>query len=173
MKNSWNLFCLCALIALNFASCSTDPCGNDKDDFLAKFDVLIDKIEKIDYDTKDSKWEGYNTDFKKMIEECYKVHEDDLSSREEKRFWKKTTLYYVKTFSGQVNFEEQAAEIGKLIDDNLEDVSGKLSKAFKDMDININMDEGELEELFEELGSDIEKMGEKWGKKLEKILEKE
>jgi len=173
MKNLVKSFGLLFLATITLTSCSVDPCGNDKDAFLKNFDTLVDKVEDIDYDTENSKWEGYNEDFKKLVEDCYEIHEDDLTRREEKRFWKKTTLYYVKTFSGQVNFEEQAAEFGKLLDDNIEGISEEIGQAVKDIDLDININEEELEELFEELGDDIEKMGKKWGRKLEKILEKE
>jgi len=173
MKNQIKLFFALFVILLIAQSCSTDPCGNNKNDFLRKFNSLVDKVENIDYDTKDRNWEKYNQEFEHMIKECYKIYEDDLSSMEERSLWKKTSKYYVRTFAGNVNLEEQAAEFSRLIEDNVGEVSESLSKAIKDIDISINIDEEEIEALMEELGSDIEKMGNKWGKKLEKLLEKD
>ncbi len=169
MKFYWIVFC----IALVTQSCSSDPCGNDKDDFIEKFDALVEKVEDIDYDVDDENWEAYNTEFKHLIEECYKIHEDDMSSREERSFAKKTAVYYVKTFSGQVNFEEHAAEIGKLLDNNIDEFSDGINAAIKDFNLDIDIDEAELKELIGEFGDDIESLGKKWGKKLEKIIEKE
>ncbi len=162
---------VCAMLVLT--SCSNDPCGNNKDAFLKNFNALVDKVEAIEYDAKNAKWEGYNEEFKRMVDECYKIHEDDLTRREEKDFGKKVAVYYLKTFKDQVKFEEYAAEFGKLMDDNLDGLSDKISTSIKDLDIDINLNDQEIEELFEELGSDIEKMGKKWGKKLENILQKE
>jgi len=173
MKNQIKLILALLVMILVGQSCSSDPCGNNKDAFLDKFEVLVDKIEGIDYDTEDKNWEKYNEEFEHMIKECYKIHEDDLSSREERRLWKKTTAYYVRTFTGNGDLEKQAAEFGRLIEENVGDVSDKLSKAIDGIDINIDFDEAEIEALLEELGGDIEKMGDKWGKKLEKLLEKE
>jgi len=173
MKNLIKSFSVFAMAAMLLTSCATDPCGNDKDDFLKKFNTLVDKIEAIDYDTENSKWEGYNDEFKNLVEECYKIHEDDLSRREERKFGKQVAVYYVKTFTGNVDIEKHAAEFGKMLDENMGDISNQISKAVEGIDIDINLDDQEIEALFEELGSDIDKMGKKWGKKLEKILEKE
>lgn len=173
MKKQITFLCLGFLSLLMFQSCSSDPCGNDKDDFIEKFDALVEKVEKIEYDTEDKNWEAYNEEFKHMIEECYKIHEDDMSSREERSFAKKTAVYYVKTFSGQVNFEKHAAEIGKLLDNNIDEFSNGINAAIKDFKLDIDIDEAELKELIGEFGDDIESLGKKWGKKLEKIIEKE
>ena len=173
MKNHILFLCFCFTSILMFQSCANDPCGNNKDDFIEKFDDLVDRIEKIDYDTEHKDWEAYNDEFKHLIEECYKIHEDDMSSREERSFAKKTAVYYVKTFSGQVNFEEQAAEFGKLLDDNMEELSEGINAAIKKFKVDIDIDEEELEEMITEFGDDIESLGKKWGKKLEKIIEKE
>ena len=173
MKNLIKSFSVFAMAAMLLTSCATDPCGNDKDDFLKKFNTLVDKIEAIDYDTENSKWEDYNDEFKNLVEECYKIHEDDLSRREERKFGKQVAVYYVKTFTGNVDIEKHAAEFGKMLDENMGDISNQISKAVEGIDIDINLDDQEIEALFEELGSDIDKMGKKWGKKLEKILEKQ
>ena len=173
MKNQILFICFCFTSLLMFQSCSSDPCGNDKDDFLEKFDDLVDRVEKINYDTKHKDWETYNDEFKHMIEECYKLHEDDMRSREERRFAKKTTLYYVKTFTGQVNLEEQAAEFGRLLDDNMAEFSEGINGFIKELNLDIDLNEAELEEMISEFGDDIESLGKKWGKKLEKIIEKE
>ena len=173
MKNHILFLCFSLTFMLMFQSCSSDPCGNDKDDFLEKFDDLVDRVEEIDYDTEHKDWEAYNDEFKHMIEDCYKVHEDDMSSREERSFAKKTAVYYVKTFSGQVDFEAHAAEFGKLLDDNMDEFSDGINAAVKKLKLDIDIDEEELEELIGEFGDDIESLGKKWGKKLEKVLEKE
>ena len=173
MKNHILFICLCSVSLLMLQSCSTDPCGSSKDDFLEKFDDLVERVEAIDYDTEHKDWEAYNDEFKHMIEECYKIHEDDMSSREERKFAKKTAVYYVKTFTGQVNFEEHAAEFGRLLDDNMEDFSEGINAAVKKFKLDIDLDEAELEEMLSEFGDDIESLGKKWGKKLEKIIEKE
>jgi len=173
MKNLIKSFSVVVIVAALLSSCANDPCGNDKDDFLKKFNTLVGKIEAIDYDTKSPKWEGYNDDFTKIVDECYEMHEDDLTRREERAFGKHVALYYVKTFTGNVDFEEYAAEFGQVMDENMGNISSQISKAIEGVDIDINIDDQELEQLFEELGSDIDKMGKKWGKKLEKILEKE
>jgi len=173
MKNLIRTFFAVACSILILTSCSNDPCGNNKDAFLQKFDSLVEKVEAIDYDAKNAKWEGYNEEFKRMVEECFEIHKDDLTRSEEKEFGKKVAVYYIKTFKDQVKFEEYASEFGKLMDDNLDGLSDKISSSIKDMDIDININDQEIEELFEELGSDIEKMGKKWGKKLENILEKQ
>lgn len=175
MKNHILFLCfsLTFMFMFMFQSCSSDPCGNDKDDFIEKFDDLVDRVERIDYDTDHEDWEAYNDEFKHMIEECYKIHEDDMTGREERNFAKKTAVYYVKTFSGQVNFEAQAAEFGKLLDENMDEFSDGINKAIKEFKLNIDIDEGELEELIGEFGDDIESLGKKWGKKLEKVIQKE
>ena len=173
MKNLLSFIAAFVLMTLLLSSCANDPCGNDKDDFLKKFNALVDKVEAIDYDSENPNWESYNDAFTKMVDECYKIHEDDLSRKEERVFAKKVGVYYVKTFTGNVDIEKHAAEFGKMLDENMSDISNQISKAVEGIDIDINLDDQEIEALFEELGSDIDKMGKKWGKKLEKILEKE
>ena len=60
MKNQIKLILALLVMILVGQSCSSDPCGNNKDAFLDKFEALVDKIEGIDYDTEDKNyWERH------------------------------------------------------------------------------------------------------------------
>ena len=133
----------------------------------------MDNIEDSGYDKDHRKWNDNDEQFQQYVKECYENFEDDMTNKETREFWGRAMKYYFKKFGNNVDLEQKGAEIGRLIEDNLGDVSEELGNAFKNIDIDINIDEEKVNELFNELGSDLEKLGKKWGKILEEIVEKE
>lgn len=154
-------------------SCSVDQCGTNKDKFLSNYNKLMDTIEDSGYDKENRKWNDNDEKFQQYVKECYENFEDDMTNKETKEFWGRAMSYYFKKFGQNVDLEQKGAEIGKLLEENIGDVSKELGNALKNIDIDINIDEEKMEEIFEELGSDIEKLGKKWGKILEDVIEKE
>ncbi len=164
------LLILPILSILIFASCETDRCGRDKTDFLNKYNAFIEKVDHSDLSPKDAKWDEYDTQFKKYIEECYEIHKDDLTHKEERDFWAKTITYYGDRYGKGLAaaLADEANNISKLITSHTSDFSNDLRLFLNDIQIN----EDELEENLNELGDDLDKLGKKWGDRLEKFLDK-
>ena len=155
---------------LILSSCNSDPCGRDKKDFLNKFDAFIEKVDKADLPVDDKKWDEYDTQFKKYVEECYKIHEDELTNKEERAFWAQTITYYGDRYGKGLAsaLADEANNISQLIEEHTSSFSKELKLFLNDIEIN----EGELKENLNELGDDLDKLGKKWGDRLEKFLEK-
>ncbi len=63
MKKMFFLFGIIAIIS--FTSCSIDPCGNDKVQFLDNYNSLLEEVDDLDLDYSDERWEEYDNKFKK------------------------------------------------------------------------------------------------------------
>ncbi len=163
------LLILPILSILFFSSCDSDPCGSDKKDFLNKFNAFVEKVDNAELSSKDAKWEEYDTQFKKYVEECYEIHADELTNKEEREFWAKTITYYGDRYGKGLAsaLADEANNISKLIGEHTSSFSKELKLFLNDLEVN----EGELKENLNELGDDLEKLGKKWGKRLENFLE--
>ncbi len=107
-----------------------------------------------------------------MVEECYDIHEPELSLKEQRKFWAKTIAFCVQRYgtglAAELNSDDSKFNLA--VKEHLKDSRGELRTALRDIEINI--DGEEIDELLGELGNDLEKLGKKWGKKLEGLLEK-
>lgn len=168
MKKIIFLSTFLAILFLN--SCSVDPCGNDKDQFLKNYYAFMEEVETADLKAKDDGWKAYDTKFKKYVEECYEVHEEALTGREERRFWTKTVRYYFNRYGGEVLAElgKEQGRLGEEIKAHLTDAGDGIKDLLRDVEININGEE--IEALLEDFGNDIGKLGEKWGNKIQDIF---
>jgi len=168
------MFLFVALIGLmTWTSCSLgDPCGGDKSQFLDNYNAFMQEVDDLDLDHNDEAWKEYDDRFKKMVEECYEIHEGEMSLREERKFWAKTVTYYVQRYGNGFAdvLKNDNSELNLSIKEHMKDAKGDIRIALNDLEINLSAQE--VEDMFDELGSDLEKLGKKWGKKLENLIEK-
>ncbi len=153
------------LIFVN-SSCSENKCGDTKEDFIEKFDTLIESVTKGDHNFSDEKWEEYDQKFKTFVEDCYKLHEPSLTFGEKNQFWVQTVEFYYKRYgAGVANqildennpaFQELQHYLHELDNDPKEAIRQLLGK----------IDNGEVKDLLNEISTDVEK----WGKKLENLF---
>lgn len=82
------------MLLLLLSGCSIDPCGSDKEAFLQRFDRLMTEVKAENLASDDSGWEEYDERFRAMVEECYDLHEAELTGGEKRRFWFSAMGYY-------------------------------------------------------------------------------
>ena len=58
-------FFSCGMIS----SCQVMQCGANKSAFLTKYDDFIDRVDRLDLEVSDEKWEKYDLQFKLYIED--------------------------------------------------------------------------------------------------------
>ncbi len=165
MKNS---IVFVGLVLLLVVSCTENPCGESKTEFLGHFEAFCDKIPTEEKHFSDAEWVEYDEAFKKYVEECYKLHETDLTIGEKKQFWTKTANFYYRRYGASVANEvlDKSHPVYKELKNYLAELENDPNGAFKDI---LNQLGGkEMKELLNEVSGDVEK----WGKKLEKILDK-
>ena len=147
------------------SSCQVMQCGADKKSFLSKYDAFIEKVDRLDLEVSDEKWSKYDSEFKSYIEDCYDHFEEDLTTRERRRFWMKTLKYYATRYGdGMLNELSKKEGISEKVEQNIEEVLDATGRDLEDF-VNKNMDE--IEDLVKDIGKDIED----WAAKLKEILQ--
>jgi len=109
------------IIALALQSCSLDPCGDSKDDFLANYNGLLEKVKTENLSFSDGGWTDYDDQFQIMIESCYENYEAELSAKELSNFWTNAIEYYYKRYG--VGFVKELKN-----KNNLKEVSNDVEK---------------------------------------------
>ncbi len=162
--------------AIFITSCTGSAvCSINKKGFLNGFDALVTSAEKKDMKSNDPTWENYDKKFKQIVEECYPSYEEDMTLEEKKEFASKSVEYYwhrhglgfVKRLGDKDDplaqeIVEQSREAWGSLDAVISELLDELGVTLKDFDTK------EFENLFKEMGTDMEK----WGKKIEKIFQK-
>ncbi len=147
------------------SSCQVIQCGADKKAFLSKYDQFISRVDRLDMDVSDTGWEKYDRQLKQYIEECYDHFEDDLTTKEKRRFWMNTLKYYATRYGeGILNELSKKDSISEKIERNIEEVMDATGRDLEDF---INKTTGEIEDLVEDIGKEIED----WAAKLQEILQ--
>jgi hypothetical protein len=147
------------------SSCQVLQCGADKSAFLTKYDDFVDRVDRLDLEVSDEKWEKYDAQFRQYVEECYDFYEADLSTRERRRFWMKTLKYYATRYGeGMLNHLSKKDGISEKIEHNIEEV---LDATGRDLEDFVNKNMGEIEDLVKDIGKDVED----WANKLKDILQ--
>lgn len=129
-----------------------DPCGNSKDGFLKKYEGFIEKVNQKNLAASDDQWEKYDEQFRVFVEECYEIHETEMTSKEKRQFWVKSARYYYKRFGKGVanelfgkkdsKFEKLKEELNNFEEGELEDLKKELNKEWKDL-------KKDIKEIFE------------------------
>jgi hypothetical protein len=86
------------LLALMVTACGTDPCGTDKDAFLNDYYKLLGEAKTANWPVSDDRWDTYDERFRAYVEECYDLHEPEMSGREKRRFWRKSLSYFTQRY---------------------------------------------------------------------------
>lgn len=163
--NSFRILLGIVLMSYLATSCQVIQCGPDKDSFLSKYDKFIDKVDRLDMDVSDEKWNKYDEEFKVYIEDCYDHFEQDLTNKERRRFWMKTLKYYATRYGeGMLNELSRKDGISEKIEKNIEDA---LEVTGRDLEDFVNKNMAEIEDLVRDIGDDIED----WAAKLKEILQ--
>lgn len=89
---------LLAMFMLAFSACSTDGCGRDKDQFLARFEALLTEVDENRLPLGDPGWEARDDRFEQLVDVCYDQFAADMTGREKRRFWGKAMGYYKDRF---------------------------------------------------------------------------
>ncbi len=148
-------------------SCQMAKCGATKDIFLRNFDDFIEKVDEADLDISDDRWEAHDEKFRGYVEECYDAFEDDLSSREKRKFWIKSLKYYSTRYGdGMLNELSKDDITNQRVRDQMEQV---LEETGHDIEQFLEQSADELEALFEDIGKDIES----WAQRIKEIFEEE
>lgn len=184
-----------AVICLSLIACSAlDPCQN-KDLFIQKHKEYVEESVKNKSDYSDEEWELRDDELDKLVNECYKNVEEQMSKEEKKEFWITNSKYLalrmkknsensleafsdlIKSISGDgTAVAEGMKEIfGDDLKGTLEDFEGDISEIF-DEDFKDKLEEvfdedfrNDLKDAFENLGEKLKEMGEE----LKEIVEEE
>lgn len=168
---------------LIFSCSSLDPCQN-KDLFLKQHNDFVEDTLDSKEDYNDDDWKLRDEDFDKLVNECYKNVEDEMSKEEKKEYWitnskylatrvKKNSSRGIESLTGLI---ETLSEDGVDFAEGLSDVFGDdLETTFKDFegDLKEIFDEDfkeKLEEIFdEEFKADLKETFEDLGEKLKEM----
>lgn len=141
---------LSLLLLLN--ACAQDPCGEDKDSFLTKYAQLMDDAAKNTLPASDPGWKARDEQFRRSLEECYDLHEAELSGREKRKFWMDATRYYINRYGkgGGKEVTKQALELSKLIRKKSKSVGNEVEDKLNEWSKNLEKMSKGLESWLEE-----------------------
>ncbi|MEL6636575.1 MAG: hypothetical protein AAFW73_10970 [Bacteroidota bacterium] len=147
-------------ITLVFSSCGLlDECGSSKADFLKKYEAFVREVEQQDWHHADNDWQAYDERLEAYLNNCYERYEPELTAAETKDFWLLTVSYYVARYDGQF-VEEFLAEdnpLSRTVRDHFEELEDDPERFFRDLVREVSG--GEVDELFRDLGRELESMG--------------
>lgn len=127
---------------------------------------MAEKVEDRD-DLSKNDMEAMDAVVKKLVEECYKSYENDLTQNEKKAFWSDVSAYYFRRHGlaafGRLNkdLDVMAESVIEQVGQWMETSSGELEKW---------MEEFKNEDL-EDLKSELKDELEEWEKKLEELID--
>ncbi len=146
--------------ALSFPSCSLlDECGGSKDNFLKTFESFIDEAKQKDWHYADNDWKPYDDKLESYIENCYERFEEEMSATEIRDFWTQTVTFYVKRYDREFidEFFDEKNEVSQSIRKHVKKFERDPERFFKE--ILREVSGGEVDELFRDLGKELENMG--------------
>ncbi len=114
---------LLGIVAL-MVSCSVDNCGT-KEAFLDTFQTFYDSVESRDKDDLKSNQHQIESEYKDIVNNCYKKHKDNLTLKERQDFWKSSVILYFKfpRKEFELSFgEEKDEEFNTYVEDELNQI---------------------------------------------------
>jgi len=168
MKKLLSLSIIVLYLVSNLSCDVLNPCGASKDAFLENYNTLVTEASESGKDYSDDQWKAKDGRFNKMVEECYNRWEEDLSFREQRKFWGSALKYYYKRHGNNLadELKDEENTVAVKIQEELENVWGDSEEVLKDLFDELGGEE--IEDLLKDIGKDVEK----WGKKLEEIFKK-
>ncbi len=147
-------------------SCSLDQCGGSKSSFLEKYNSFIKEVKSSDLSYSDEGWKKKDEQFENYVEHCYERFGAEMTSAEKRSFWIKSIQYYYKRYGTGFATElfDETNALSLKIRDQLGEIWENPKMAFREALKEVGGEE--LNELLNEVSSDIKK----WGKKLENIF---
>lgn len=112
---------LTALLLITLlSSCSNYvSCGSDKDAFLDNFYDFVERVKKHqkEGEISEEEWKDYDTQFKKLTEECYQQHEKNLENSDQVGLAYATGFYLYAKHGRSIVLKilEQDAAIRKIL----------------------------------------------------------
>ena len=95
------------LIGVSFmlSSCSSEPtCGENSDEFLLNYFALVREVQMAKLSVSDAGWNKFDEQFKSYVEECYQLHQEEMTRGQRRSFWAKAMQYYYYRYgSGMMN----------------------------------------------------------------------
>ncbi|MEL6924464.1 MAG: hypothetical protein AAFO94_10490 [Bacteroidota bacterium] len=169
MKNLPALSIIGLYLMMLLSSCDMLlPCGTSKDAFLENYNQLTDQASENGDDFTEAQWEASDERFRKMVEECYDQWEEEMSFREQRKFWGRSLKYYFQRHGNRVANElmDEDNSLSTKIREEMEAVWGDSDMVLNDLLKDLGGDE--MNDLLKDIGKDIEK----WGERLEEIFKK-
>ena len=90
-------FFLICVLAIS-SSCTRMACGANKSAFLEQYYELLEEAKSADLAVSDPKWETYDEAFRSYVEECYDIHEPEMTGTEKRRFWSQSLRDYYQRY---------------------------------------------------------------------------
>lgn len=97
MKRPLILFFALATLIVQSA-CTQMTCGTDKTAFLEQYYKLLEEAKAADIPISDPAWTTYDERFRSYVEECYGIHEAEMTGKERRRFWRQSLRYYYQRY---------------------------------------------------------------------------
>lgn len=126
-----------------FAACEMRSCPETKDAFLDEFHDQIKIVRSARLPEDSPRWSDYDPYFEHAIETCYPRYEPEMSGRERRKFWRKATTFYV---------DRHGKSAAKTF---IKDQKKRFHELKRDA---VKTSEKELDEIFEDLNEDLEKL---------------
>lgn len=103
-------------LSILLSSCSSNPCGSNKDGFIKNYTSFFEKIKANHKTMTAADWEKEDLKIRQMIKECVPKHKAELGITEQKDFWIGTIRYFNARY-GLLELGLKVAKGGELIDE--------------------------------------------------------
>lgn len=143
--------CIAGLAAFCFSACTRSTCGADKAAFLDQYYELLEDARTADLPASDPRWSKYDASFRSYVEECYDIHEPEMTGREKRRFWRQSLRYYYQRYGDGLVKELKGKDKSTLrkIQEETEALFDEPDALFDDAVEGLRKDWQELKERFE------------------------
>jgi hypothetical protein len=116
MKLPKIFFFLLLSLAIFTSSCSSDPCGKNKDAFVKNYTAFFDYVKTNHKTMQTSDWEKQDLKMRHFIKECVPKYKTELGITEHKDFWIGTIRYFNARY-GLLELGLRIAKGGEMFDD--------------------------------------------------------
>lgn len=143
--------CIAGLTALFFSACTRSTCGADKTAFLDQYHDLLEEARSADLPASDPGWSKYDAAFRSYVEECYDIHEPEMTGREKRQFWRQSLRYYYQRYGDGLVKELKGKDKSTLkkIQEETKAIFDEPDALFDDAAKGLKEDWQELKERFE------------------------
>jgi hypothetical protein len=123
----------------------------DKAAFLDQYYELLEDARTADLPASDPRWSKYDASFRSYVEECYDLHEPEMTGREKRRFWRQSLRYYYQRYGDGLVKELKGKDKSTLrkIQEETEAIFDEPDALFDDAVKGLKEDWQELKERFE------------------------